>query len=269
VTWYAVVAGTDYAGSSAALQGCEHDVDTNVHLHRTFGAQVAVLKGRDASKAAILGTIAEALAEAGPDDGVELDWSGHGTNARDRDGDEHDRLDEAIVPDDFQRSGVIVDDQLYALDAPAFARGVRVVFKLDSCYSGAFHRLVFNLDDQGIVARARFLPSAWLPPEIRPDPAAPRAPRVKARPGALAFSACQEGQLANEYPVDGQVQGALTYHSAVAFYHLVQERGEGRVNYRDWHRETVALVNDPDQVPVLDGTAGQKRWLVGRERGRR
>jgi hypothetical protein len=208
------------------------------------------------------------LTQAGPDDGVEFDWSGHGTNARDRDGDETDRLDEAICPDDFQRSGVIIDDQLYELAAPAFARGVRVVFKLDSCYSGKFHRLTFNVDDQGVTSTARFLPPAWLPPEQRPLDTWTFPPRAKSRPGALAFSACRENQLAQEYPVDGKIQGAMTYHSTTALRELLDHGGH-LVNYRDWLRATVAAVNDPDQVPVLDGTASQKRWLVGRERGRR
>jgi hypothetical protein len=267
MTWYAVIAGTNYEGTSAQLAGCLNDADTNAALHRDLGAQVAVLKGPEASKAAILATFAGALAEAGPDDGVELDWSGHGTNARDRDGDETDRLDEAIVPDDYQRSGVILDDQLYELAASAFAQGVRVVFKLDSCYSGKFHRLVFNVDDQGVMVATRFLPPGWLPAEIRPDPAAPRAPRAKARPGALAFSACRESQLAQEYPVDGKVQGAMTYWSTVALRQMLEDGGY--VNYRTWCRVTAHLINDPDQVPVLDGTASQKRWLVGQERGRR
>jgi hypothetical protein len=267
--WYAVVCGTNYLGSSAQLAGCENDVETNVQLHRDLGAQVEVLKGGQATKVAILSTLAEALKGAGPNDGVELSWSGHGTNARDRDGDETDRLDEAICPDDFQRSGVIIDDQLYELAAPAFARGVRVVFKLDSCNSGKFHRQTLNVDDQGIQVATRFFPPGWLPPEIRPDPAADRTPRAKVRPGALAFSACRENQLAQEYPVDGKVQGAFTYHSTVALYRLLQEHGEGRVNYRDWCREAVALVNDPDQVPMVDGTVAQKRSLVGKERGRR
>jgi hypothetical protein len=268
VTWNVVVAGSDYLGTSAQLGGCGHDVDTNVQLHQELGHQVVWLKGAEATKAAILSTLAEALADAGPDDGVEFDWSGHGTNARDRDGDETDRLDEAIVPDDFQRSGVILDDQLYELAAPAFARGVRVVLKLDSCYSGKFHRLVFNVDDQGVMVGTRFLPPGWLPEEIRPDPAAPRGARAKSRPGALAFSACQESQLAQEYPVDGKVQGAMTYWSTRALLTLL-EQGNPMPNYRDWCRDTAALVNDPDQVPVLDGTASQKRWLVGQARGRR
>jgi hypothetical protein len=275
VTWFAVVAGTNYFGTNAQLAGCETDVDTNGALHRELGAQVVSLKGGQATRAAILSTLTDALADAGPDDGVEFDWSGHGTNARDRDGDETDRLDEAICPDDFRSAGVVIDDQLYELAAPAFARGVRVVLKLDSCYSGKFHRATFNVDDQGVMVATRFLPPGWLPPEIRPDPDAPRAPRVKARPGALAFSACRENQLAQEYPVDGKIQGAMTCWSTKALLGDADRKIKGLleqggpVNYRDWMRATVALVNDPDQVPVLDGTAAQKRWLVGRERGRR
>jgi hypothetical protein len=269
VTWFAVVAGTRYLGTNAQLAGTEHDVDTNVALHRTLGAQVTALKGTGASRAAILSTFAAALDGAGADDGVELDWSGHGTNARDRDGDETDRLDEAICPDDFQRAGVITDDQLWELAAPAFARGVRVVLKLDSCYSGKFHRLTLNLDDQGVQVATRFFPPGWLPPEIRPQFEAQQPARVKSRPGALAFSACRENQLAQEYPVDGVMRGAFTWHSTQALLDLLNTYDEARINYRDWCRATVARVNDPDQVPVVDGTGSQKRWIVGRERGRR
>lgn len=267
MTWYALVAGTNYRGSPAELAGCETDADTNLALHRDLGAQAVSLKGPEATRANLLGVLAEVLSEAGPDDGVEFDWSGHGTNARDRDGDEHDQADEAICPDDYDRAGVLTDDRLYELAAPAFARGVRVVFKLDSCYSGQFHRMAFNVDDHGVMVATRFLPPAWLPEAVRPAPSAPRAPRAKARPGALAFSACREKQLAQEYPVEGKVQGAFTYWSTRALRQLLN-RG-GPVSYRDWCRATVALVNDPDQVPVLDGTASQQRWLVGAERGRR
>jgi hypothetical protein len=269
VTWYSVIAATNYEGTSAQLSGCLNDADTNAALHRTLGAQVEELKGTQASRAAILSTFAAALDGAGADDGVELDWSGHGTTAKDRDGDETDPWDEAICPDDFQRTGLIVDDQLYELAAPAFARGVRVVLKLDSCYSGKFHRLTLNLDDQGIQVATRFFPPGWLPPEIRPQFEAQQPARVKSRPGALGFSACQEHQLANEYPIDGKVQGAFTYHSTQALLDLLNTYDEARINYRDWCRATVARVNDPDQVPVLDGSGSQKRWLVNRERGRK
>jgi hypothetical protein len=267
MTWYAVVAGTNYRGQAGQLQGCEHDVDTNAALHGSMGAHVTFLKGPQATRAAILSTLADALADAGPDDGVEFDWSGHGSRQRDRDGDERDGWDEVICPDDHARSGMILDDQLYELTAPAFARGVRVVLKLDSCYSGTFHRMVGDPADSYTVAR-------WLPPAMWLDPdQIERAaelwepPRGKSRPGALAFSACRDNQLANETLLDGKPQGVLTYYSTQTLLTLLEQGGV--VNYRDWCRATVALVNDPDQVPVLDGTASQKRWLVGQERGRR
>lgn len=267
MTWYGVVAGSNYEGTAAQLRGCLNDVITNASLLGSMGAQVEILKGPQATRVAILSAFASALQGAGENDGVEFAWSGHGTNARDRDGDEHDHADEAIVPDDYQRQGVITDDQLYELAAPAFARGVRVVLKLDSCYSGQFHRLVMAADDQGVMTAVRFLPPSWLPDQIRPTETADRRPRLKARPGALAFSACQESQLAQEYPVEGKVQGAFTYHSTRALDSLL-ERGD-RVSYRDWAKATVSRVNDPDQVPILTGTASQRRWLVGKEKGRR
>ncbi len=50
-------------------------------------------------------------AQAG--DSLLLHFSGHGSQKRDTDGDEEDGMDETICPMDYERAGVIVDDELF------------------------------------------------------------------------------------------------------------------------------------------------------------
>lgn len=273
MTVYTVVAGSNYVGTRNQLSGCENDVDTTVALHRELRHEVETLKGTEATRQAILDRLDAAYDQAGPDDLVWFKWSGHGTQVRDADADENDPWDEAICPDDAIRRGgpMLTDDDLYRPAAKANARGVRVVAELDSCFSGEFHRALQLVDDQDVVVAVRFLPPAFhLPPAQQKRAAAgwqPQGPRARIATGALALSACKETQLASEYPVAGKVQGAATYHSTQALRELLANGAT--VNYRDWWKATAARVNDPDQVPVLGGTASQKRWIVGAERGRR
>lgn len=275
MTVFALVAAADYVGSRYELQGCRHDAAANVQLHKDLSHQVESLIEVEASRDLILHRLSEALKQAGPDDMVEFDWSGHGTTTKDLDGDENDPSDEAICAWNGQRIQLVTDDDLFKVATPAHARGVRVKWKLDSCNSGDFHRAIIKVDDQGVVVATRAVPAGWVVPAehqeaaARKEEAARRNRLARRRPltGALAFSACREDQLASEYPVAGKVRGAFTYHSERALRQMLEVGAP--VNYRDWSRATVALVNDPDQVPVLDGTASQKRWLVGQERGRR
>ena len=47
---------------------------------------------------------------AKPGDSLFFHYSGHGSQVKDKDGDEIDGLDETILPVDFQKSGMIIDD---------------------------------------------------------------------------------------------------------------------------------------------------------------
>lgn len=63
-------------------------------------------------------------------------YSGHGTKVPDLNGDEDDGYDEALVPLDFDRSGVILDDDLYEIFVKGLPPGVHVVALMDCCHSG-------------------------------------------------------------------------------------------------------------------------------------
>ena len=149
----ALLIGINYYGTKSELRGCVNDVhairglltDVLGYESSNIGTLTDGAGGDDAAvDAATMPTRANietrlrALAEEATRlsaSEVFVSFSGHGTNVRDRNGDEADGSDEAIVPVDYAQSGVILDDQLAQLWA-LFPRGCRVTCVFDSCNSG-------------------------------------------------------------------------------------------------------------------------------------
>lgn len=61
-------------------------------------------------------------------------FSGHGTRVRDLDADEETGFDQAIVPVDYDRAGLVLDDDLRRI-YDTFPATTRLIVHLDSCYS--------------------------------------------------------------------------------------------------------------------------------------
>ena len=123
------------------LQGCVNDA-TNVRdiLLKYFGftvKDIRVLVDDRATKKAILDRLKWLVKDAKSGDRLLFHFSGHGSQIRDRDGDElKDQLDEIICPHDMDWDGTyIVDDDLKAVFAKLPA-GVHLEVLLDSCHSG-------------------------------------------------------------------------------------------------------------------------------------
>lgn len=74
---------------------------------------------------------------------VFIHYSGHGTYEKDTDGDEDDGKDEALVPLDYDKYGMIVDDDLRAF-LGAIPEGCRVMGIMDCCHSGTILDLPFR-----------------------------------------------------------------------------------------------------------------------------
>lgn len=92
-----------------------------------------VLRDRQATRAAVAGSIERFARRMGPNDTLVFFFSGHGSRTADRNGDERDGQDETIVLAD----GPVLDDELAQIFAPT--RG-RAIAALDSCYSGGFQQ---------------------------------------------------------------------------------------------------------------------------------
>ena len=124
------------------LRGCENDVKMTRELLATkFGfpeKNIKTLLSAQATAQNITAAIEDWLiGRSRPEDIVYFHFSGHGSQAKDMDGDEEDGKDELICPADMQLRDVntiITDDQLRDLLGRIPANNVTIV--LDACHSG-------------------------------------------------------------------------------------------------------------------------------------
>ena len=205
------------------LSGCVNDVRlVRYVLKRWFGVpneDLRVVVDERATRANILHRLRVTCETAEPGDVIVFYFSGHGSQIRDRDGDElTDYLDELICPHemDWDRRNYILDDDLDAL-FDEIPKGVLLEVFFDCCFFGAapgqYDPWALPVDVGGGVR--------YLPPPL--DIAA-RAAGDEARLDVHTFAQCQcfagrnvlwaasaEGQPAAEDDVAGLTYGVFTY----------------------------------------------------------
>lgn len=209
--------------------GAENDARAIEQLAiRSFAfpaGSVKLLLGRDTSADNIRQKVRSWLISGTkPGDRVLLFYAGHGTQIADRNKDESDGLDEAIVPFDFDvklRSNLILDDEIDTWLREL--QGRRVLMMFDSCYSGTISRS--ENDNERF---SRFLPLGKVTiGENRNSQDNPfvnilsnrrdlepvgRTGIDKDSKDAVIISAAQSYQTAFGFPVSDNVfRGALTY----------------------------------------------------------
>lgn len=129
----------------AALNGCLNDVEDWFHVLTQFGAfspdNVHALCDARATTKGIKDGLAWLRNGVVSGDEIVFAYSGHGSQVRDKNGDElDDHMDECICPvnlndPDYWDKGVILDDDLGNW-LKTFPQGVRISIILDSCHSG-------------------------------------------------------------------------------------------------------------------------------------
>jgi len=135
------------------LSGCINDSDTIMGLlTERFGFQDNQIRRlRDdrsdmmPTKANILEAFRWLTEGAQPGDHLFLHYSGHGGQMEDKSGDEQDGKDDTLIPCDFQHTGQITDDQLYAMLVATLPKGCRLIVVLDCCHSGTALDLRFKV----------------------------------------------------------------------------------------------------------------------------
>jgi hypothetical protein len=123
---------------------------------------------------------------------VWIHFSGHGGSIHDRGGDEYDGKDECLLPEDFDRTGVITDDLIKKI-LQRFNPSTRVTCVFDCCHSGTICDLAYEY-------RGREL--------VRSNTAA-----SKCRADVVLLSGCMDSQTsADAYNVRGHYlfSGAMT-----------------------------------------------------------
>lgn len=111
---------------------------------------IRILTDAQATRAAILDALDKFVSETGAEDVVYIHYSGHGSRARDKNGDESDGFDETILPHDAREPGVpdIRDDELERIFARLPTPHALIVF--DSCHSGTVTRSVSTVQPRSV-----------------------------------------------------------------------------------------------------------------------
>jgi hypothetical protein len=151
----ALLIGINYISTpNARLNGCIDDIK-NIHtmLMDAYGylpENIVVLRDDNPAKLPtkqnIISAFQTIVAVSKPSDELWVYYCGHGTQVRDLNQDETDRLDEAIVPSDFQQTGVITDDDLFNLIRTV---PCKTFLAFDSCHSGSVCDLQYTVDYNG------------------------------------------------------------------------------------------------------------------------
>lgn len=215
---------------------------------------------------------------AGPGSLLFFHYSGHGSQIRDREGDElDDGLDEIICPHDMNWDDPFTDDEL-GLVVGSVPENVNFTLILDCCHSGTGTREFFR---ESLPPRAP-VPRFMAPP---PDIAFRMAARIRRDPGdpnrtvnlagyqpeltprtfgtsvvqqnGLLITGCRSDQTSADAWIDNDHFGALSYSLN---YTLRQRRFD--VTYLDLVRDAGAWLTTHGyaQEPQLEGPAPRFSW---------
>lgn len=259
----AVCVGLNYPGTSAALNGCINDAYDwrDELLARQYEVRVLL----EPTKVELVAELKGMLARVRFGDRVAFTYSGHGTWVPDRDGDEADGRDEALVCKDYTSGGLLLDDELAVLFSEV-PFGVRRVILSDSCHSGTVSKFagvdvglpVINWRPADPGTRARFLPPAnFLEGEsLKAAERVQYAPaKGKPRTGPVLISGCADTEYSYDASFAGRPNGAFTRAALDALEHAKTVGG--------WHkaiRERLPSTHYP-QSPQLTATRYQRTWI--------
>lgn len=199
----------------APLDGCVADAQRWNEWFQATGFQTEPpLYNENATRDRILSGVRRLIQGSRPGDVIAVQYSGHGTQLPDLDGDESGGdtpdSDEALVPVDHRQNGFVIDDDLAEV-CRAIPLGVSVTFLMDCCHSGTNTKFLQGLPMRpAATAKKRFLlADAQMIATHKRTRAVSRSRGVRSRSlssrdrsSEILFAACRSDQVAWES--DGQ-----------------------------------------------------------------
>jgi len=250
------------------LQGCVNDVTNMRHMLLTYFGftvkQIRVIVDERATKANIMKRLEWLAKGAKPGDRLVFHYSGHGSQIRDREGDElKDSLDEILCPHDMDWDGTyIIDDDLCRIFSK-IPKGVNLEVFLDSCHSGTATREVSSAGNTpvDIGIKQRYLqPPVDILCREEDDLPVKRLFKVKPMPAFhVLFAGCRENQTSADTCINGSYNGAFTYY----FCKHMRDTNAALTRSEVLKRVRASLrFNKYDQVPQLECSAGKMKKRV-------
>ncbi len=228
MTRKALVVGIDkYWDPKWNLQGCTMDAAVMSGVfqdHFDFpGDNIRVLMNERATQKSILSRLEWLVDGAKPGDVLAFFYAGHGSQVRDRDGDElQDHMDEILCPHDLNWDDPLTDDILHSYFKKV-PKGVNLTVIFDCCNSGTGTRSFWApVSEEGeVLGETEYRKVRFIRPPIdiehRSRGMAPLANTRylgQAQDGTehIVFAACQPHQQAQEVRIGGDVRGAFSYY---------------------------------------------------------
>jgi len=205
------------------LSGCVNDVALVRRVLKDYfevpNEDIRVVVNERATKDFIMHRLRATIAEAEHGDVVVFYFSGHGSQIRDRNGDELlDHMDEVLCPYDmdWDRGTYILDDDLDGLFAEARSDILLEAF-FDCCFWGAGPReLDSDLRPQALRTDVRYLPPPFdIASRAEGDEDSLHVHRLSHgdcfTENNVVWAASAEGQISAEDYLDGRAHGVFTY----------------------------------------------------------
>lgn len=252
----------NYPGNGSDLNGCVNDVTNIRDILKTYlgfsNDDIRMLVDDRATKQNIMERLEWMVVNAQPGDYMVFHYSGHGSQVRDRDGDElSDQLDEILCPADMSwDNGYILDDELSKL----FGRlpdGCLLEVFLDACHSETGTR-GFKPENPH-PRKSRYLkPPLDIALRHEGDNLPTKGFRSPTRSTLkhILWSGCKAEQTSDDAYIDNSYNGAFTY-----YFCKFMRQSQGKVTRRvllEQVRNALSF-NHHSQIPQLE--VGDARLL--------
>ena len=234
--------GINYVGSECELNGCVNDVINMKNAISTKSHVILTELSQDQNLIPTRGNIIRAIAEfvkgVGPNDKLLFQYSGHGSNTRDRSGDESDGRDESICPLDYDASGDIVDDDLNNLLVKKLPVGCKLWCFFDSCHSGSildlkYRYTIYPRDDKKkyVTAIDKHYPDS--------------------SEQVICISGCRDEQTSADAYINKKYAGAMTWGLLTSITTL--QKANKPITYRNLMKNLLVLMSDNkySQIPQI------------------
>lgn len=219
----ALLCACNYAGTSAALNGCITDATCLKYLlQKRFHFQEADIRvltddnpdpNWRPTRKNIDYWIGWLVNDQRPGDDLWFSFSGHGSQTPDQTGEETDGMAETILPCDFKTAGQLTDAELNRRLINPLLQGTRLHAVVDACHSGSSMNLPFRCKVKGGVPTWK---SEYLPGRMRTH---------KGTAGGLAIQIAAAGDKETAADTSALSGGTSTGAATFSFIQAVEKHG--------------------------------------------
>lgn len=193
----ALLIGINYNNTPFQLNGCINDAEnikTYIVKKGFIDSNIVTLTdntSKKPNKATILTEFEKLLSNANSGDLLLFFYSGHGSKIMDKNKDENDKYDEAIVPLD---SNLITDDLFKSTIDKYLKEGVTLISFFDACHSGTMLDLPYQYFDSESYDNHTINNS-----------------NSKTKGNVIMISGCRDPQTSEDAYINNKPQGAMTW----------------------------------------------------------